>query len=341
MMAIDLHAHLAPAAALEHFGWLSRESNVLRVLVGDRWQAVPPALLDAGALLVDADDTGITVRVASPPPFLLRYDLPSNDAGDYCRAMNEALAEAAAPARDRLRILAAVPLQDPVQAARELTRAVEDLGCVGAAIATSVAGRVELDAPELRPFWSAAEALDALVFIHPHDVAGEGRMHAYHLRNLVGNPLETTLAAARLIFGGVLAQHPRLQVLLAHGGGTLPWLFGRFDRGFEVRPECRTIDGPPSGWAGRFLYDTVLFDHQTVRGLVDRVGAGRVVLGTDFPFDMGDPDAVGTVSRALDEPRMRHAVLSGNAARVLSAGRRPPRSVTAIRDPHARGGGLS
>jgi aminocarboxymuconate-semialdehyde decarboxylase len=163
------------------------------------------------------------------------------------------------------------------------------------------------------------------VFIHPHDVAGMSRMKDYHLRNLVGNPLETTLAASRLIFGGVLDRHPGLRVLLAHGGGALPWLIGRFDRGFQVRPECRGTSQVPSQWAARFLYDTVLFGPRALRALVDMVGARQVLLGTDFPFDMGDPDAVGTVERAIEDPDVRREILSGNADRVLTAqNRRTP-----------------
>jgi aminocarboxymuconate-semialdehyde decarboxylase len=257
--------------------------------------------------------------VASLPPFLLRHDLPATDAIDYCRLMNDGLAAAAAGSAGRIHVLAAVPLQDPAAAAREVARAVEELGCLGAVIATNVAGRVELDDPSLSPFWAVAEALGALVFIHPHDVAGVSRMRDYHLRNLVGNPLETTLGASRLIFGGVLDRHPGLRVLLAHGGGSLPWLTGRLDRGFQVRTECRTTSQTPSRWAARFLYDTVLFDPRAVRMLVDAVGAHRVVLGSDFPFDMGDPDAVSTVERALDDPEARREVLSGNADRILAA----------------------
>jgi aminocarboxymuconate-semialdehyde decarboxylase len=181
-----------------------------------------------------------------------------------------------------------------------------------------VAGRLELDDAGLAPFWEAAAALEVPVFIHPHDVAGAGRMPRYHLRNLVGNPLETALAAAALIFGGVLRRYPRLDVLLSHGGGALPWLLGRLDHGFEVRVECRGIDRPPSEWARRFLYDTVVFKPSILRTLVEWIGADRVVLGTDFPFDMSDPHPVGTVHEALRDPDARRALLEGNAWRLLA-----------------------
>lgn len=323
MTAIDLHAHLVPPAALERQGWLDDSGDVPLVRVGATWQAVARGLLDPEALLADADGAGIATRVVSLPPFLLRHDLPPSDGAEYSRAMNDALAALARTTGGRMRVLATVPLQDPPAAANELRRAVAELGCAGAEIATNVAGRLDLDDDALEPFWGAAEALDAVVLIHPHDVAGAARMRRYHLRNLVGNPLETALAAAGLIFGGVLARHPQVQVLLSHGGGALPWLLGRLDHGFEVREECRTIETPPSVWARRFLYDTVVFTPAILRALVDWVGPDRVVLGTDYPFDMSDSRPVATVTEAVAEVRHRQAIVDGNAARLLAtAGKR-------------------
>jgi aminocarboxymuconate-semialdehyde decarboxylase len=144
-------------------------------------------------------------------------------------------------------------------------------------------------------------------------------MRRYHLRNLIGNPAETALGAAHLIFGGVLDRHPGLVVLLAHGGGALPWVLGRLDRGFDVRPECRGSAAAPSRQARRFLYDTVVFSPQVLRALVEWVGPARVVLGTDAPFDMSDPHPVTTVAQALGDADARHAVLAGNAARLLAS----------------------
>ncbi len=321
-MAIDLHAHLAPRAALERLGWLAQEGTNLRLRVGAGWQLVPPALIDPQVLLADADAAGIGMRVVSLPPFLLRHDLPPADGAAYSRAMNDGLAALAAASGGRVRFLATVALQDPPAAVAELRRAVAELDGLGAVIATNVAGCLELDDPTLESFWEAAESLGALVFIHPHDVAGAARMPRYHLRNLIGNPLETALAGAALIFGGVLDRHPDLRILLSHGGGALPWLLGRLDHGFEVRAECRGIDRPPSEWARRFLYDTVVFRPQTLRALIELMGADRVVLGTDFPFDMSDPRPLETLDQAVGDPHVRRAILDGNAARLLAA-RRP------------------
>lgn len=317
-MAIDLHAHLAPRAALERRGWLADDGTTLRVRTGETWQAVPRALADLEALLADADAAGIGMRVVCLPPFLLRHDLPASDGAAYSRAMNDGLAAMGDGSGSRIRMLATVPLQDPPAAAEELRRAVTELGAAGAVIATNVAGRVELDDASLAPFWEGAASLGALVFIHPHDVAGAGRMSRHHLRNLVGNPLETALAGAALIFGGVLDRHPDLRILLSHGGGALPWLLGRLDHGYQVRPECRGIDRPPSEWARRFLYDTIVFRPSILHALVEWMGADRVVLGTDFPFDMSDPRPVADVGEAVQDSNQRQAILEGNAARLLA-----------------------
>ncbi len=324
--AIDVHAHLVPRDALARLGWLRIADGEAVVRVGDRWHPVPRALVDPDALLEDGAAHGIGVRVVSLPPFLLRHDLPPGDGLAYSRAMNDGLALLARRAGGRLRVLATVPLQDPLAAAAEARRACDALGCDGVAIAASVAGRVELDDPALAPFWEACERLDLLVFLHPHDVAGAARMQRYHLRNLVGNPTETALGAAYLIFGGVLARHPGLRVLLAHGGGALPWLLGRLDRGFAVRPECSGAAVPPSQQARRFFYDTLVFSPPALRALVAWVGPAQVVLGTDAPFDMSDPHPVTTVAQALGDGDARHAVLAGNAVRLLPSARRggPP-----------------
>jgi aminocarboxymuconate-semialdehyde decarboxylase len=308
---------------------LAPDDRQWRIRLDDHWQAVEPALCDADALLADADRAGIAVRVISLPPFLLRHDLDPADGVAYSRAMNEGLRAVAASSPDRLRVFGTVPLQTPADAADELKRVTLEFGFAGVEIATNVASRMELDAQELEPFWTAAASLGSIVLIHPHDVRGAERLQGYHLRNLVGNPLETAVAAARLVFGGVLARHPALGIVLSHGGGAFPWLLGRLDRGFAVRPECRTIEARPSEWARRFLYDSVLLDGRMLAALVQWVGHDRVVVGTDFPFDMGDPDPVGAVRAAVPGTPAQQAILRENAAALLAlAGRRPDPEVT-------------
>ncbi|HXF82308.1 MAG TPA: amidohydrolase family protein [bacterium] len=326
MTAIDLHAHLVPPDVLARMAMLQTGPDGVAVRVRDRWQTVPRALVDPETAAAEADAEGIAIRVVSLPPFLLRHDLPPHEGLTYSRQMNDGLAALADRSAGRLRFLATVPLQSPAAAAGELRRAVEELGAAGAEIATNVAGAVELDDPGLEPFWEAAASLRTPILIHPHDVAGSDRMQAYHLRNLVGNPMETTLAAGRLLCGGVLQRHPDLRLVLAHGGGALPWLLGRLDRGFQVRAECRTGGEAPGQAARRFFYDTVVHSTRALQALTAWMGPSRVVLGTDHPFDMGDRQAVRLVTRAVDDATLRQAILSGNAQRLLGPARRPAHS---------------
>lgn len=245
---------------------------------------MPLALCDLMAQLEQMDADGIRFRVVSLPPFALDY-------GDPHRAgrLNAWLARAIqrAPA-GRFVGLGSVPLQSPPDAASELRRAVVDLGLKGV-IVGNCAGDLELDDAALEPFWAAAEEHAAVVFVHPAEVPGAERMSSFHLRNLVGNPCATALAAVRLVFGGVLDRHPGLRIVLAHGGGVLPWIVGRLDHGYEVRRECRvSCEHRPSEYLSRFFYDTVLFGDGERAFLRDRVGGDRVLYGTDAPFDMAD-----------------------------------------------------
>jgi aminocarboxymuconate-semialdehyde decarboxylase len=246
---------------------------------------MPPALFDLGAQLAEMDRLGIAMRAVCPPPFALAYAGAPGAAAD----LNRALARAVTVGGSRFVGLGTVPLHRPEQAAAELRRCMADLGLRGVTVGSDPGAGRELDAPDLEPFWAAAEALGALILLHPSEVPGAARMGRHHLRNLVGNPLATAHAAARLIFGGVLDRHPGLRIVLSHGGGALPWIAGRLDQGYRVRPECATACAlPPSAYLRRFWYDTLVFEAGARRWLKERVGPERVLYGTDTPFDMGD-----------------------------------------------------
>ena len=213
--------------------------------------------------------------------------------------------------------LATVPLQDVPEAAAELERAV-GLGLKGVSIGSNVNGK-DLDHPDFLPFFTKAEALRAVVFIHPLDVIGVERIRSYYLHNGLGNPFDTAVAAARLAMGGVLDRFPRLQVCLAHGGGALPYLVGRLDRIHKVRPEGREkARRKPSAYLRRFHYDTVVHSDLVLRYLVDLVGNDRVVVGSDYRFDMGclDPRRTLVAVRELSR-KDRSVILGGKAARKL------------------------
>jgi aminocarboxymuconate-semialdehyde decarboxylase len=229
--------------------------------------------------------------------------------------VNKRLRDVIAESGKAFLALATVPVRYPQRAVDVLREAVDDYGLQGVEIC-SFGGLFELDDDSLETFWTAAESMDLPVMVHPHKVAGSERMAPYYLRNLVGNPSETALAASRLVFGGVLARHPRLKVVLSHGGGAFPFLVGRLQHGADVRPECRGVLGPREALACLY-FDTVVFDPAILRALLGLVPVDHVVLGSDSPFSMSDEDPVGTVESAVQSPTDRKAIYSGTATRLL------------------------
>jgi aminocarboxymuconate-semialdehyde decarboxylase len=186
-------------------------------------------------------------------------------------------------------------------------------------IGTHVRGR-NLDDPALEPFWATAERLGAFIFIHPQGGAGAERLGSYYLKNLVGLPFETTIAGASLVFGGVLERHPGLKICLAHGGGFVPYQAGRFRHGFEVRPEAGVkLKETPEASIARLYYDTITHATPALEFLIATAGASHVLLGSDYPFDMGNLDCVARVEALAIPPADRDLILGGYAERVLGA----------------------
>jgi aminocarboxymuconate-semialdehyde decarboxylase len=236
------------------------------------------------------------------------------------RVMNDGMAELARAHPDRCLPLATLPMQDGTAAALELERAVRQLGLRGACICTHVNG-VDLDAPAVMPVLAMAERLDVPLFLHPQNAGDVTRLRERHLWNLIGFPMETATAAAKLILSGVLERFPRLNIVLAHGGGFLPYQIGRLDHGFRARPALRDqLPKPPSAYLANIYCDSLVHSDMALRFLLERVGAGNVVLGSDYPFDMGNDMPVAAV-RALGLPRAQEAaVLGGTLARLLRVG---------------------
>jgi aminocarboxymuconate-semialdehyde decarboxylase len=265
------------------------------------------------------DAAGVDVQLLASWIDLTAYSLDAATGVRYSRMFNEGLAATAAEAPDRFRALATVPLQAPKEAAEELRHAITVLGHVGVEIATTVDGR-ELDDPDLDPFWAAAEELRAVIVVHPYASLKGRDLKRYGLVNLIGNPAETTLALGHLIFGGVFERHPDLRMVLVHGGGFAPYQIGRWDRGFTTgaRGATEHLTRAPGEWLQRLYFDTVLHSALSLRHLVDVVGADHVVLGSDYPFVMGEPEPV----RSLDAvPGLgdgeRQQILAGNLATLL------------------------
>lgn len=326
---VDLHCHFIPPALIRR---IELEGAAHSVAITDRGtvtfagraatQAWPEGMRDLDRRTEWMDAHEVDVQVLSAWMDFSAYVLDPEDGAWLARSLNELTAEAIRGRTDRFLAMAAVPLQAPELAADELRHALEDLGMAAVEIATSVVDD-ELDDPSLTPFWQAAEELDALVLVHPYASVGSERLTRYFLNNIVGNPAEETVAAAHLIYGGVLERHPRLRVCLTHGGGFLPYQIGRQDRGFEsvARLTAVRLNSPPSTLLRRFYYDTVVHGPEALRFLAARVGADRVVLGSDYPFPMGDPSPVATVRAAGLGEEDTIAVLGGNAVEALGRAR--------------------
>lgn len=279
-------------------------------------------LHDPQARIADMDATGVDVMVLSPTPQPGYYEADADLAERAGAMQNEHVARTVAEHPDRFAGIGIAALQHPELAARELESAVRDLRMHGAFVATHAAQH-ELGDRQLDPFWEAAESLGAVMFLHPMGFSEPRRLEPYFMTNTVGQPLETTLALAQLIFGGVLERFPRLRVLAVHGGGFLPFYLGRFDQAFRERAECRVnITKPPSEYVKQIYLDTVVFEAAAIAHLVDLVGEDRVLMGSDRPYDMGEPDPVGLVRRVPNLSREGQAkVLGGNAERLLGLAR--------------------
>jgi aminocarboxymuconate-semialdehyde decarboxylase len=324
---IDVHSHfLSPAAveearrAPERYGVRVDEvEGAIRLRLGEEPPLRPllPALHDLAAHAAFGRAQGLTGALVGPLMDIAGYHLPAAQGRAWSRLVNESLADALRALPPTFAGLATVPLQDPALAGEELRHAVRDLGLRGAMIDTHVQGRALADAA-LHPFWRQAAELGVPVMLHPFVLERVERFGAHYLHNLVGYPFETTLAAAGLILGGTLDRLPELTVVLVHGGGFLPYQLGRLDRGHRARPEARAAGAQaPSGYARRFYYDTITHSPRSLCFLCEVVGADRLLLGSDFPFGLGDPEPVAAVRRASLGEATERAALGENAARLF------------------------
>lgn len=328
---IDFHAHTVPAAYLELVrggevpdARMDRDGNrdILTIhadmAAGPVAQRLPvvPGYFDPDVRLAVMDAAGVDIHVLSPIQFLYHYWVRADLAADLARVVNDGIAEMVKAAPRRLVGMATLPLQDPDATLRELDR-VHALGFRAVEIGTHVAG-VGLDAPTLERFYARAETLGTVVFVHPYAPLGRDRLGAYFLRNLLGNPFETAVAMGQLIFGGVLDRFPGLRLVFAHGGGAVPYVIGRLERGYTVEPGCRAAGGrSPATHLGRVYYDTITHDIQALQYLIARVGASQIVMGSDWPYSIGDLDPVTTVRKLGLDGADSTAILGANAAALL------------------------
>ncbi|GAB3646835.1 amidohydrolase family protein [Ramlibacter alkalitolerans] len=293
---------------------LTRETNVRQM------KTRGPKLTGVDERLKDMDRMGVDVQAICPAPYHFFYFTEPDVGAQLAREVNEGIAKLVADTPDRFVGLGSVPLQDAELAVRELEYAVKNLGLRGVEICTNVNGRNLTDpALGLEKFFARAEELGILVFMHPLGYTQADRLTEHYFNNVIGNPLDSTVAVSHLIFDGTMARHPKLKVLVAHGGGFVAHYWARMDHAWRARPDCRTvIKRPPSKYLEKFYFDTITHDPQMLKHLVERFGADHVVLGTDYPYDMGDEDPLGLLAQVKRLPKAeRDLIAGGNAARLL------------------------
>lgn len=315
--AVDLHAHLFPTTWLEEAATRPdlygveieavEDGQVVRRLDTGREFNVTSALSDDVGRLEGLSALGLAQQLAAPPTPMLMYDLERSAAVAVARLYNDSVAALAESSGGRLIPAATVSMCYPDDAVAELDRVVTDLGIRVLFLATSVAG-AELDDPRFEPILRRAADLGLLVQLHPCSPDVDVRLQKHALPMLIGNPMETAVAAASLITGGVLDRIPELKVLLVHGGGVFPYLSARMEHGYHQLSRARASARPPRDYFSSFYFDTLVHDESALRFLAATVGAERLVVGTDSPYPMGDFDPLGSLAAAgLSTPAVLHA----------------------------------
>lgn len=325
-MSIDVHAHCIPAELVELLEADGAEVGI--ELTDDRRAAIAGGrttmplrtdLTDFDLRLAAMDQAGIEVQVLASWIDLTAYGLDPDKGERWSRRVNEALAAEAARVPGRFLMMATAPLQEPELAAQELRYATTELGAVGLEIATSVAGTELVDA-DLDPLWKTATELSSLVLLHPMNPIPSIDLKRHFLHNLIGRPIETTLAIARLLMAGVFDRHPDLKMCIVHGGGFLPYQVGRLQKGWTAKPALAATDlnSAPLDVIGDLYFDTIVHNPIALRYLIDLVGADHIMLGTDYPFEAGDADPIASVDAIpnLTEAE-RHWIISGTAKALL------------------------
>ena len=331
---VDVHAHiLLPAlqqlvAEADPDGFGAQQSLEVRRngpesmaasgrMIKERW----PQLTDLDRRLADMDAQGVDVQLVSPSPSHFYYFAGEELALELAKQANQAVRDFVDRAPERLNGLGLVPLQHPGLMVEALDHAVLECGLLGVEIGSFAAtpadperSTVELSDPRLEAFWSRAEELGALVFLHPFGCSLDERLDRFYLANTVSQPAENAVALSHLVFSGVLDRHPGLKVLAAHGGGYLPTTLGRSDHAWRVRPEAHGCAEPPSSYLKRLYFDSLMHSAAELRALVAAAGPGQVLLGSDYPFDMGSDQPVAEVVEAQLPSDHRASVLAGNAA---------------------------
>jgi aminocarboxymuconate-semialdehyde decarboxylase len=324
-MIIDVHAH---ALTREFLGELAREKAFGIEARDDGfgfggYGSLDPLLFDIEAAAASVADRDIVLQLVSPPPRIVSHASWGADRA-FARRLNRQTADFVRRAGRRHGGLAVPSLTEPEYAVAEISRALDEDGLTGVALPTSAAGR-PLDDPAFEPLFAECARRGVIVFMHPTTGIERPALGQYTMLQLVGWPSETALCVARLIFAGVFERYPGLNLVLAHGGGTLAMLAGRLDLAYEAphyeaNPDCRRhISRPPSSYLQQIFFDTVVAHPAALRYLLDLVGPGRIMFGSDFPFEIGDPYGAKALPVIAELPdAVANAILHDNASRVLS-----------------------
>lgn len=327
-MNIDVHGHIAVEPLLrssqhpEHWRYAPVETSTGRMLQrGDGKNSIPALHepIDLPKVIDHLDAVRVDLMAVSIIPPLMFYELDEESGGMASRLGNEGIAAAVAAYPGRLVGLGSLPMQNVDLAIRELDRLMQIPGMKGVQLGSNVKGDY-LGAVRFWPLWEAIQELEALVFVHPVNVIGGDRLSEYFLSNLIGNPVETARCIADVVFSGLLEKYPRLKIVFAHGGGAAPFLWGRWDHGYKWRKEARAkIQRPPGEYIRLLYFDTITHSPAALKYLVAQAGADHVVLGSDYPFDMGPEEPVGFVENTPGlSVQDKSKILSETAARLLS-----------------------
>ena len=315
---IDCHSHIEIPEAVsllpEKLDPLSSVSPKSKLIQEQLTLSLRDQLENPDRRIADMEKMRLDLTVLSIAPPHFYYNLDGEVAIAFMQRQNDRLAEIVRAYPGKFIGMATVPLQNVKAAVVEMERAVLNLNLKGVEVGSNIRGRY-LGDPMFWPFYEKVASLDVPIFIHPRDVAGSERMKDFYFGNLIGNPLDTTIAAAHIIFSGVLDRFPGLKIILSHAGGNLPYICGRLQHGFNVRPECKEfIKRSPLDYVKKFYFDTIAHDSESLRFLISRVGADHVLIGTDYPYDMGDMDPVRTVEELTELPADQVSKIMGENA---------------------------
>ncbi len=322
---IHCHVHLDKADEMVKPFW-NPERDATMKFANDRTREVQrlqmerthSQLTSVEKRLADMDEMGIDMQAISPAPVQMFYWTDSELGLASARLVNDNLAEIAARHPDRFTAMGTIPFQAPELAIQELERITKSLGMRGIEISSNVDG-TDFSDPKFRPIFQRLEELGTVIFMHPSGFTEGRRFGDHYFSNVIGIPLESTIAVHHLIFGGVLDAYPGLKLVIAHGGGYLPAYSGRIDHGASARPDCcEHLKEDPTTYLKRLHFDTMVFTHHQLEYLVRQYGPDHVLMGTDYPYDMGETDPIGFVegAPALSDAE-RKLVFGGNAARLL------------------------